>query len=333
MVNWRGRRESENVEDRRDEGGTADSGFQFPGGGGGGGMQLPIGKGGIGIFGILIALGLMFFFGIDPSVILGGGGGGGFPMPKIDRNGGALPKFDIPGLPGTKGEQAGGGQAPAPARPAGTDDAASFVKVVLADTEDIWTKQFASFGQRYSNPALVLYTDQTRTACGPGQAMMGPFYCPIDQKVYLDLNFFTELSRRFGAPGDFAQAYVVAHEIGHHVQKQLGIADKVQQLKEQVSEADANGLQVRMELQADCLAGVFANQDTKLNNFLQQGDIEEGLNAAAQIGDDNLQKKATGRVMPEAFTHGTSEQRVRWFRKGVESGNMQACDTFNTDQL
>jgi predicted metalloprotease len=209
----------------------------------------------------------------------------------------------------------------------------TFVKRVLADTEDVWNRVFQSFGKSYQEPRLVLFSGAVGTACGTGMSAMGPFYCPIDQKIYVDLSFYEQLKRRFQAPGDFAQAYVIAHEVGHHVQKLLGIADKVQSLKSRMSERDSNALQVRMELQADCLAGVWANLNHQLNNRLEQGDIEEGLNAASAIGDDMIQRKTQGHVVPDAFTHGSSAQRVRWFRKGFESGRMQTCDTFSSDSL
>jgi len=180
---------------------------------------------------------------------------------------------------------------------------------------------------------MVLFSGFVQSACGMAQSAMGPFYCPRDNKVYIDLTFFQDMRSRLGAGGDFAYAYVIAHEVGHHVQNQLGIADKVQSLKSRMSERDSNALQVRMELQADCLAGVWANLNHQLNNRLEQGDIEEGLNAASAIGDDMIQRKTQGHVVPDAFTHGSSAQRVRWFRKGFESGRMQTCDTFSSDSL
>jgi predicted metalloprotease len=193
---------------------------------------------------------------------------------------------------------------------------------------------FEAAGRRYVPPTLVLFTGGTQTACGAGVAAMGPFYCPVDQKVYIDLSFYDQLKRRFHAPGDFAQAYVIAHEIGHHVQKLLGVADKVQSLKERAGdEVRANALQVRMELQADCLAGVWASLNDQVKNRLQPGDVEAGLNAAAQIGDDTLQRRSQGRVVPESFTHGSSAQRVTWFRKGLEGGQMSVCDTFGASDL
>jgi len=225
------------------------------------------------------------------------------------------------------------GGAPFPPRPVGTDEPARFASVILADTEDTWGQIFSTAGRRYDPPRLVLFDGATRSACGLGQAAMGPFYCPPDQQVYLDLSFFRELERRFGAPGDFAQAYVIAHEVGHHVQNQLGIAEQVHNLRGRVSEREANALSVRMELQADCLAGVWAYHAHKQRNLLEPGDVEEGLRAAAAIGDDTIQRRTQGHVVPESWTHGSSEQRVRWFRKGMETGRLDECDTFSTTRL
>lgn len=309
-------RESSNVEDRRGEGG---GGFRLPGGG----IQIPIGGGGMGITTLLIIGALMLFMGINPlDVLLGTGGQINMPdLPRTerpvtrDRSPG-----NIPGLPGSPQTQA-----------AGEDQEKAFISRVLADTEDVWTSVFKSFGRTYDDPPLVIYSGITRTACGAGQAAMGPFYCPLDQKVYVDLAFYDELKRKFNVSGDFAQAYVIAHEVGHHVQHQLGILDKVQELKNRAGdEATANQIQVRTELQADCLAGVWANLNNQMKNRLQPGDVEEALNAATQIGDDMIQRKMTGRIIPDAFTHGTAEQRVRWFKAGLEAGRMDACDTFNT---
>mgnify|MGYP001301466326 CR=1 FL=1 len=319
-------RTSSNVEDRRGQGG----GFGFPGGGG---IQIPIGgKGGFSLTTLLILGAIMLFFGVNPLDILRGGpgGGGGFDIPQLPRvDQGQRPTssrnpFEIPGLPG-------GGQAQRV--PAANDEMATFVKRVLADTEDVWNKVFEQFGKKYKEPSLVLFNRATRTACGTGMSAMGPFYCPIDQKIYVDLVFYEELKRKFQAPGDFAQAYVIAHEVGHHVQTLLGIAGKVQNLKERMGERESNALQVRMELQADCLAGVWANLNHQLNNRLQPGDIEEGLNAASAIGDDMIQRKTQGHVVPDAFTHGSSAQRVRWFKRGFQGGQMQVCDTFSASDL
>jgi uncharacterized protein len=308
-------RESSNVEDRRGQGGGG--GFQFPGGG----LQIPLGgKGGFSITTLLIIGAVMLLFGINPlDVLLGTNGQIGMPqMPHSD-----LPSrspSDIPGLPGSSQRQA-----------AGDDAEKAFISKVLADTEDVWTSVFKSFGKTYRDPPLVIYSGYTRTACGAGQAAMGPFFCPLDQKVYIDLAFYDEMKRKFNVSGDFAQAYVIAHEVGHAVQKQLGILDKVQELKERADdEATANQIQVRTELQADCLAGVWANLNDQVKKRLQPGDVEEALNAASQIGDDMIQRKMTGRVVPDAFTHGSAAQRVRWFKAGLESGRMDACDTFNT---
>ncbi len=214
-----------------------------------------------------------------------------------------------------------------PAPPGGEDKEKRFVSAVLADTEDTWASIFAASGQRYELPKLVLFTDATPTACGSGSAAQGPFYCPLDRKVYLDLGFFDELSQRFGAPGDFARAYVIAHEIGHHVQQQLGIADKVDDLRRRSSREGANQLSVRLELQADCFAGVWGNRGAR-KGLLEPGDAEAGLRAAAAIGDDRLQRMATGRVQPESWTHGSSQQRVEWLRRGLTAGDPGACKTF-----
>ena len=213
------------------------------------------------------------------------------------------------------------------------DPLADMIYVVLADTEDVWTEIFAQQGRRYAAPKLVLFTGATRSACGLGQAAMGPFYCPADQKAYIDLSFYEQMRTRFKAPGDFAQAYVIAHEIGHHVQNLLGISGRVHQLKQQVGTAEANALSVRLELQADCLAGVWATRADRASKIIEAGDIEEALNAASAIGDDTLQRRSRGTVVPESFTHGTSAQRQRWFRKGLDSGNPDTCDTFSVDRL
>ncbi|MEO1695207.1 MAG: neutral zinc metallopeptidase, partial [Pseudomonadota bacterium] len=221
-------------------------------------------------------------------------------------------------------------RAPQGGTAGGSDQRAVFVKQVLADTEDVWNRVFNSLGRSYREPRLVLFRGAVGTACGTGQSAMGPFYCPGDQKIYIDLSFFDELSAKFGAPGDFAQAYVIAHEVGHHIQMQIGIADQVQRMKRGRSRVDANRIQVRMELQADCLAGVWATLNDKMKNRLEPGDIEEGLQAASAIGDDMIQRRMTGRIVPDAFTHGTSEQRVRWFKQGFETGQIQNCDTFRS---
>jgi predicted metalloprotease len=326
-MRWRGQRESENVEDRRGEGGGF--GFPFPGGvrfpsGGSGGRG-----GGIGIVGLLIILGLMFFFGFDPRVIMQGGGPGGdettFPDIRLPQS-----RPDTANFPRPEERQ-----GPPVQRPQTTseDDLKQFVAVVLADTEDVWRDLLARYGARYNDPKLVLFSGGVRSACGLGMAQMGPFYCPIDEKVYIDLDFYQDLKNRFHAPGDFAQAYVIAHEIGHHVQKLLGIADQVEAARQRMSETSANALQVRMELQADCFAGIWANRAEESRDIIEPGDIEEALRAASAIGDDRIQRQTQGYVVPDAFTHGSSEQRVRWFTRGYESGKLEVCDTFNTDEL
>lgn len=326
-------RQSKNVDDRR---GQRGGGFRFPGGGGGGrGIQIPIGgKGGMSLTSLLILGAIMLFFGINPLEVLLGGGQG-FPdisqppqQTQTERRPAGRNPFDIPGMPGAEqtAEPKSGPQA--------VDEMKVFISRVLADTEDVWNRQFQAAGRTYKEPQLVLFSGGTQTACGYGASAMGPFYCPIDQKVYIDLVFYDELKRRFNAPGDFAQAYVVAHEVGHHVQTLLGIADQVQRAKARVSEREANRIQVMMELQADCLAGVWAhNLNETVRHRLESGDIEEGLNAASQIGDDMIQKKTQGRVVPDAFTHGSSAQRQRWFTRGFEAGEMKVCDTFRADEL
>jgi predicted metalloprotease len=208
-----------------------------------------------------------------------------------------------------------------------------FVSKVLADTEDTWRAIFRQSGRQYQDPKLVLFTGATPTACGTGQTAMGPFYCPPDQAVYIDLAFYQDLKTRFRAPGDFAQAYVIAHEVGHHVQHLLGITEKVQAARSRASESQSNALSVRLELQADCLAGIWGHHAARVRNILEAGDIEEALNAASAIGDDRIQERARGHAVPDTFTHGTAAQRVRWFKRGIESGNLRHCDTFEAAQL
>ena len=205
--------------------------------------------------------------------------------------------------------------------------------VVLADTEETWNAILPQYGVQYAEPTLVLFNGVVQSGCGTAESAMGPFYCPLDQKVYIDMSFYNDLSQRFGAPGDFAQAYVIAHEVGHHVQNLAGTAEKVHAAQQRASKVEANELSVRMELQADCYAGVWAHHAARSRQLLEAGDVEEGLNAASAIGDDRLQKMSQGRVVPDAFTHGSSEQRVRWFRKGMETGSLEACDTFSARQL
>lgn len=323
-------RESRNVEDRREERGGFP--FPFPGREGRARIPIPIGGrgGGLSLTTLLIIGALMLMFGINPLELLQGGSGGGFPdlgrelqFPPSGPSGQQQGRDGV-GLPGRTGQAT---------REGGQDALKRFVGKVLADTEDVWSGVFERAGRRYEEPKLVLFSGAVQTQCGQGVAQVGPFYCPLDRRVYIDLSFFDELARRFKAPGDFAQAYVIAHEVGHHVQTLLGIAEKVQQAKQRMSEREANQLQVRMELQADCLAGMWAALTNQRNKRLEPGDVEEGLNAATRIGDDTLQRQMTGRVVPDAFTHGSSEQRVRWFRRGLEAGNMQVCDTFSARAL
>jgi hypothetical protein len=322
-------RESGNVEDRRGEGGGM---FRLPTGRGGGGIQIPIGgRGGMSLTTLVILGAIMLFLGINPLEVLFGPGGGLPDVPGLPRTErtptrpeAGRSQLDIPGLPGASREAG---------VPQSADAMKTFVSRVLADTEDVWHAVFRSFGGSYEEPQLVLFSGGTSTACGVGVAAMGPFYCPLDRKVYVDLAFYEALKGRFNAPGDFAQAYVIAHEVGHHVQTLLGIAEKVQAAKERSSEREANRIQVMMELQADCLAGLWANLNDQLKRRLEAGDIEEGLNAASQIGDDMIQRRTQGHVVPDAFTHGSAAQRVRWFKHGFQSGELQACDTFNADDL
>jgi hypothetical protein len=268
---------------------------------GGGGFPVPGGRG-IGIGTIVIALLGGWVLGINPLTLLGLLSGGGAPPAQVQ-------------------------QAPAQ-RPPADDKLARFVSTVLADTEDVWQGVFRQAGGSYQEPRLVLFRGATPTACGTGQAAMGPFYCPADQKVYIDLGFYETLKSRLGAPGDFAQAYVIAHEVGHHVQNLLGISAKVDQMRGRVSQAEYNRLSVRLELQADCLAGVWAHHAQSARQILEQGDVEEAMNAAAKIGDDALQRSSGGAVVPESFTHGSSAQRQRWFHAGMQQGSLKACDTF-----
>jgi hypothetical protein len=230
----------------------------------------------------------------------------------------------------------GGSQSnvqPGPPLQRGQDELADFVSAVLGDTEETWHGLFGKMGKTYSEPRLVLFSGAVESACGFAQAAMGPFYCPGDHKVYIDLSFYRDLKERFHAPGDFAQAYVIAHEVGHHVQTLVGISQKIQAARQRLGEAEFNKLLVRQELQADCLAGVWAHHAERTRQVLEQGDIEEALQAAASIGDDRLQRQTRGYVTPDSFTHGTSEQRVRWFRRGIESGELSACDTFKAGAL
>ena len=299
-MRWRGRRQSNNVDDRRFD---SSAGLGGMGRGGGGLLRLlPTVLRLLGPKGTLIAalgVGAFMLFGGDLSSLLGGGTPASAPSATSTHR-----------------------------QSSAETEQVAFVKTILADTEDTWQKLFAAQGRKYEYPHLVLYRGAINSACGTGRSAMGPFYCPGDRKVYLDLGFFDELARRHGAPGDFAQAYVVAHEIGHHVQTLLGTSAKVQQARRSLGEAAGNKLSVRQELQADCYAGIWAHHADRSRQLLEQGDIEEGLTAANAIGDDRLQREATGRVSPDSFTHGTSEQRMHWFSQGYKAGTLQACDLF-----
>lgn len=259
-----------------------------------------------------------------------GGGLGTIVLILVALYFGVDPTFLLQNAPVGGGQQEAG---PPLATDGQADPAADFISVVLADTEDTWTAIFAESGQQYQAPNLVLFEGTVQSACGFAQSAMGPFYCPADQKAYIDLTFYQDLRDRFQAPGDFAQAYVLAHEVGHHVQNLLGVSDKVQQARQRVSEAEANALSVRLELQADCLAGIWANHADRTRQILEQGDIEEALAAASAIGDDRLQQQSQGYVTPDSFTHGSAEQRVRWFKRGLASGQLEACDTFGAPSL
>jgi predicted metalloprotease len=308
-MRWDDFRRSDNVEDRREDGGYS----------GGGGLHIPGGRGGLGI-GTIVVLGLVgWALGIDPRLLIGGAemltGGGGYQQP-----------FDAPSRTGT--------------RKSGTpsDQIGQFVAAVLGDTEDRWKEIFQRNGQHYRTPRLVMFREVTDQPCGGvARAAMGPFYCPADKRIYIDTSFFIDLERRFrgcsGKACQFSQAYVIAHEVGHHVQNVLGILPKVQQMQRGLEKRDANQLQVKVELQADCFAGVWAHHAEARWKFIEPGDVEAALQTAAAIGDDMLQKKAQGRVVPDSFTHGSSAQRQRWFMTGLKNGTVTSCNTFSAAQL
>jgi predicted metalloprotease len=300
-MKWRPGKRSGDIEDRRASGG----GF------GGGGMPIPMGRLGGGGIGTLIVAAIVYFLFIQG----GGSGGGGLNVPD--------PTSAFPQVP-----QSGTGGDSVPGSP-GEEKEVQFVDFVQGDAQDFWTQQFQAAGKPYQRAKVVLFRNQVGSGCGQASSATGPFYCPLDQKVYIDLGFFDELSQRFQAPGDFAQAYVMAHELGHHVQQQLGIEESVRS-QSQSNPDDANELSVRLELQADCLAGVWA-RSTYDRGILESGDLQEGLGAAAAVGDDRIQSQAQGRIDPESFTHGTSEQRARWLQTGFDSGKLDSCDTFSGD--
>jgi hypothetical protein len=319
-MRWRGRRESSNIEDVRGGGGGSGSrkgrggGFRIPGGLGrrrtGGGTVRRAGGGG---FGTIIIMVVLFFVlrscGINPLDMLTGGGGNF--VPQQDQSTRTTP------LPQTN---SGSRQTTA------NDEMKQFVGVILAETENVWNGIFQQEGQRYPEPKLVMFYDSIRSACGQASSATGPFYCPGDSKVYLDTNFFDTLAKRFDASGDFAQAYVIAHEVGHHVQNVIGVLPKFNQMRRSMSQTEVNQMSVRVELQADCFAGIWAHY-TDQKGLLEKGDLEEALNAATQIGDDAIQKRTQGYVVPESFNHGTSEQRRAWFLAGFESGKLSECNT------
>jgi uncharacterized protein len=299
-MKWQGRRQSSNIDDRRGKSGS--------GMGGGGFNPLLIGpllkilfsKTGLIIVGIVVVFSLVT--GTNPLSLIGGMMGGGGQGFTTETN--YTPTAE-------------------------EDRLAEFCSIVLADTEDVWNREL----ENYRNPTLVLFTNSVNSACGNASSATGPFYCPADEKLYLDISFFEDMERKLNAPGDFAQAYVIAHEVGHHIQKIMGITDQVHSLRGEVSEKEYNQYSVRLELQADFLAGVWAHFSQESSGWLDRGDLEEALNAANAIGDDRLQKQATGRVVPDSFTHGTSAQRMKWFRKGFETGDMSQGDTFNAKDL
>jgi predicted metalloprotease len=290
-MRWEGDRQSDNIEDRRGDGG------------GGGGFG--IGGGTVGIGTIVVALLGSWFFGVSPSTILSLLSGGS--PAQVQQ---------------------------APAHPPANDRETQFVRTVLGYTEDTWSQIFKANGASYSPPRLVLYSGRTSTGgCGTGQSAVGPFYCPADRKVYIDLTFFRMMQQRFKVGGEFTQAYVIAHEVGHHVQNLLGISGKVDSARRNLSETEANAASVRLELQADCFAGVWAYHTNQAKQIIEQGDVESALNAASAIGDDALQRQSRGEVVPDSFTHGTSAQRVRWFTRGLQTGSVQQCNTFEARQL
>jgi predicted metalloprotease len=306
---WRG---SDNIEDRRDDGDG--------GGYGGGGFGMPMGAGGLGI-GTIVVLGLIgWALGIDPRLLIGG-------AEVVTRN---SPSYQQPYRPPIQRRPASKSGQP-------TDEAGRFVSKVLAQNEDRWREIFQKAGQRYEPPRLVLFRGRTSSACGQAQSAMGPFYCPSDRKIYLDTSFFAALERRLhgcsGKACQFAEAYVIAHEYGHHVQNLLGILPKAQQQQRAMSKTEANRVQVRVELQADCLAGVWANRQQQKEEFLDPGDVEAALQTASAIGDDRLQRQARGVAVPDSFTHGSSEQRMRWFNNGFKNGTVDSCNTFAAAQL
>ncbi len=310
-MRWEDARRSDNIEDVRGDGG-----------GGGGGFGLPMGGGGLGIGAIVILAIIGYVTGIDPRVLISGiENAGGGQMGQSYSRPGASQFSDDQAAPRSGASRR---QAAAP-----TDQMADFVAAVLGETEDVWTEVLpAQRNIQYVRPKLVLYSGVTRSGCGQAQSAMGPFYCPVDQKVYLDMSFFNDMKRKLGGGGDFAYAYVIAHEIGHHIQNQIGILGKVRERQEQASQQEANSLSVRIELMADCLAGVWANHADEKWHILEQGDVDRAMATASAIGDDRLQKASQGYAVPDSFTHGSSVQRAQWLTTGLKSGQIDACNTF-----
>lgn len=331
-------RPSDNVEDQRGSGGGfggGGGGFSGLGGGGGVGMLLPLLFRTIGFRGIIVLAIVYFaikmFTGFD-LINLVNGGGGSLSLP------GGNSQIQFPQTTGNAqiGQTGGGaitGAGTANNNVVTTDAGKLFVQRILGSTEDVWGKVFKDMGQQYEQPKLVLFNGFTQSGCGTAKSAMGPFYCPSDHKVYIDLAFYQDMKNKLGAPGDFAQAYVVAHEVGHHVQTLLGISDQVQSARSRASEVDSNALSVRTELQADCFAGIWAAEADASKKILESGDIEEALNAASQIGDDKLQKQSQGYAVPDSFTHGSSAQRVKWFKQGMAAKSLKDCDTFSADPM
>ncbi|MHA7775737.1 KPN_02809 family neutral zinc metallopeptidase [Roseibium sp. M-1] len=297
-MRWKGRRGSSNIDDRRMAGGPR--------------LRMPSGRrarrgGGLGLTGILIVLGIAWLTGVNPLTLLGQlDGGDGYDSPSTQT------------------------QAP---RSAADQETAEFVSVILADTENTWGGIFENGGSRYPEPTLVLFSGSVSSACGYASAATGPFYCGADSKLYIDLSFYQELASQLNAPGDFAQAYVLAHEVGHHIQNVLGVLPEFHKARRNMSKAEGNALSVRVELQADCYAGIWAHYAARQNGFVEEGDIDEALNAASRIGDDTLQRQSQGYVVPESFNHGTSAQRARWFKRGFQSGDLGTCNTFDAAEL
>lgn len=311
-MRWKGRSRSANVKDNR---GRRSGGMGFPGGG----MRIPMGGasrgagGGMGI-GTMIVIGIiLWMLGINPLTLLGGGIGG-------DLSGGFAPRTQSPS------------EQTAPRTGGRDDEQKQFVETILGSTEQVWEVKFADFGKQYSKPKLVLFSGQVRSACGTASSASGPFYCPGDNQVYIDLSFYKDLETKFGAGGDFAQAYVIAHEVGHHIQNIIGVLPQFNKMRRSMGKIEVNKMSVKVELQADCFAGVWGHYVNR-EGWLEKGDLEEALVAATQIGDDTIQKRTQGYVVPESFSHGTAEQRRYWFSRGFESGRMESCDTFKAKNL